>query len=257
MDVFDTTDLIDYLGGELSTERHRALEARLATDEALREELADLRALQSDIRAIPEPRPSAAADTRFAEMLAREQAKLATTSTTPNHGQPPARVRRLPQWAAAAAILLLAFAGGWLLRGAGQSDTERQLAAARELMLDLMKDDRSSKRMQATTVTLDLPVADPTVIENLAYLLQNDENPNVRLAALDALRRFSDLPQVREELLRALETSPPEVLRFELIETLVQLEEKRVLPILEEMIDADSLPQPVRDAAQMASFKLI
>jgi HEAT repeat protein len=124
-------------------------------------------------------------------------------------------------------------------------------------MLDLMKDDRTSSRIQATTVTLSLLVADPTVINNLAYLLQNDENPNVRLAALDALRRFADDPQVREEFLLALEGNPPEVLRFELIEILVHLEEKRVLPILEKMIDADSLPQPVRDAAQMASFKLI
>jgi hypothetical protein len=257
MDVFDTTDLIDYLGGELSTERQEALEAQLATDEALREELAELRALQADILAIPEARPSAAADTRFAEMLAQEQAKVATIKELPARAPTKARIRRLPQWAAAVAILLLAFAGGWLLRGAGQSDTERQLAATRELMLDLMKDDRTSSRIQATTVTLSLLVADPTVINNLAYLLQNDENPNVRLAALDALRRFADDPQVREEFLLALEGNPPEVLRFELIEILVHLEEKRVLPILEKMIDADSLPQPVRDAAQMASFKLI
>jgi HEAT repeat protein len=88
-------------------------------------------------------------------------------------------------------------------------------------------------------------------------MLRNDENTNVRLAALEALRRFPNDPVVREELLSAMSETLPDVVRFELIETLVRANEKRVLPYLEDIIDTETLPQPVRDAAEMASFKLI
>lgn len=85
----------------------------------------------------------------------------------------------------------------------------------------------------------------------------NDENTNVRLAALAAIKRFSQYPIAREELLNALNQNPPEVVRLQLIETLVHLEEKRVLPLLEDLIENDSVPQHLRDAARMGTFKLI
>jgi hypothetical protein len=54
-----------------------------------------------------------------------------------------------------------------------------------------------------------------------------------------------------------MDATPPDVVRFEIIEALVRMNETRLLPYLHDMMDADTLPQPVRDAAQMASFKLI
>ncbi|WP_273444352.1 HEAT repeat domain-containing protein [Neolewinella agarilytica] len=250
------TDLVDYLGGELSAEEAHRVEAAVADDSALRAELEELRELMAEIKSAEEPTLSAAADARFETMLAAamEQQGQATEMTTVRSLPPRKLYIRL--FAAAAAILLI-FAAGWYVGGAEDRATARQLAATRTLMLDLMKDSRPSARIQATTVSFDLPAADPQTIADLGHMLRTDESANVRLAALDALRRFPNEPAVREILLSAMNESPPDVVRFELIETLVRFNEKRVLPYLQDMIDADSLPRPVRDAAQMASFKLI
>lgn len=249
------TDLVDYLGGELSAEEAGRVEAAVATDSALRAEFEELRELMAEITAAEEPTLSAAADARFETMLATAVKEQGEATETIVRSLPP-RKRYARAFAAAAAILLI-FAAGWYVGGAEDRATARQLAATRTLMLDLMKDSRPSARIQATTVSFDLPTADPQTIADLGHMLRTDESANVRLAALDALRRFPNEPAVREILLSAMNESPPDVVRFELIETLVRFNEKRILPYLQDMIDADSLPRPVRDAAQMASFKLI
>lgn len=249
------TDLVDYLGGELSAEELSRVETAVANDPALRAELEELSELMAEINAAEEPTLSSAADARFETMLAAAVKEQGEEAEATVRSLPP-RKRYVRAIAAAAAILLI-FAAGWYVGGAEDRATARQLAATRTLMLDLMKDSRPSARIQATTVSFDLPAADPQTIADLGHMLRTDESANVRLAALDALRRFPNEPAVREILLSAINETPPDVVRFELIETLVRFNEKRILPYLQDMIDTDSLPRPVRDAAQMASFKLI
>ncbi|MEL6357853.1 MAG: HEAT repeat domain-containing protein [Bacteroidota bacterium] len=252
MQVVTEAILIDYLQAELCDADRQTVEARLAIDPLLQAQLDELKALQELVVELPELQPSTAMDQRFASLLATAKSELVEPI-------PQAKVRRIRPWriAAAAAVLLLVFAAGWYF-GSGAEDRQSQvLAANRALMLELMKDERTSARVRATSLTLDLEEGDPEIIANLAYLLCNDENTNVRLAALAAIKRFSQYPIAREELLNALNQNPPEVVRLQLIETLVHLEEKRVLPLLEDLIENDSVPQHLRDAARMGTFKLI
>ncbi len=249
--------LIDYLSGELDDDRRAEVAVALGKDPALYAEMLELEGLMNEIAAAPEEEPSAAADARFAEMLA-------ATTSSPEAApvmKSVAKVRSLA-WKVAgiAAAIALVFTAGRFYQGSLSTETDHQLAAHRTLvmeMMELMKSDRTSNRIKATTVTFDLRETDPVTTTNLGYLLRNDENANVRLAALEALSRFPNDPGVRDELLAAMNESPPPVVRFELMETLVGMNEKRVIPYLEDLIDTDTLPQPVRDAAQMASFKLI
>lgn len=258
-------DLVDYLAGELTTERHALVAEALTKDPALGQELQELEALMEDIAMASEPAPSAAADARFAAMLADASTNDQATATI----APPAPQRSGLQlaWssmalrvAATAAAVFLVFSAGMIYGGYGNDGLQQDYAASRTLLEEMathMEGERTSDRIKATTVTFELEAAEPEATKNLGYLLRNDENANVRLAALEALRRFPQDAGVREELLAAMNESPPDVVRFELIETLVRMNEKRVLPYLENIIGTDTLPQPVRDAAEMASFKLI
>ncbi|TXF90909.1 hypothetical protein FUA23_03675 [Neolewinella aurantiaca] len=276
MNPITEATLIDYLAGELSAGRRAEVDSALEKDDALRAELRELESLMNEIATQPEAEPSATADARFAAML--EGVRLDTVTeaelgnenaahSTPGPGydirpsKTSGKVRSLA-WRVAgiAAAVALVFTAGRFYQEGTSRETEQQLAAHRTLvteMLELMKSDRTSNRIKATTVTFDLPETDSITTGNLGYLLRNDENANVRLAALEALSRFPHDAGVRNELLAAMRESPPPVVRFELIEALVRMDEKRVLPYLDELIGSDSLPQPVRDAAQMASFKLI
>lgn len=274
--------LIDYLAGELDDGRQAEVAAALGQDPVLYAEMLELEELMNEIGEEPEAEPTANADARFAAMLAatvnekaavnpdvigerfRPNASHATSilhSDERPSGTKRTKVRSLAwKMAGIAAAIALVFTAGRFYEGGANMEAEQQLAAHRTLvteMMELMKSDRTSNRIRATTVTFELPEADPVTTANLGYLLRNDENANVRLAALEALSRFPNDTDVRDELLAAMNESPPPVVRFELMETLVGMNEKRVIPYLEDLIDTDSLPQPVRDAAQMATFKLI
>jgi hypothetical protein len=248
--------LVDYLAGELPADDRTRVYQALAEDPALAGELEELESLMETIALAPEPEPSTLADQRFEDMLA--------ASIEGQAGAPAATVRRLPffqrplmKLAGVAAAILLIFAAGRISVSGGSPELNEELAATRALMLDLMENERTSERIRATTVTFELEAADTETTHRLGYMLRNDDNANVRLSALEALRRFPNDPVVREELLSAMKETPPDVVRFELIETLVRANEKRILPYLEDIMDADTLPQVVRDAAEMASFKLI
>ncbi len=219
------------------------------TDDELAREVSTLNDLRRQLAALPDPQPSAEADARFAKMLAgHDQEKPA----------PPARTRHLRPAALlsiAASVLLLVFGLGWSF--GSDTEMENELAATRTLMLELMHDRSSSTRMRAATVSLDVAIADPEVIAHLGKMLRTDENTNVRLAALDALRRFAAASEAKQEMLDAMGGNPPPAVRVELLETLVNLNEKRVLPYLEELRQNDTLPQQLRDAAELGTFKLI
>jgi HEAT repeat protein len=157
----------------------------------------------------------------------------------------------------AAGFLLLIFAAGWILGNRATDRQEKDLIATRTLMLELMRADGSHDRMRAATTSLELDEADPTTIHRLGRMLRRDESTNVRLAALDALQRFGDTPAARDEMLAALGENPPPAVQIQLMETLVQLGERRVLPYLRNIMKTDSLPRQLRDRAELGTFKLI
>ncbi len=252
MKQIDEAILVDYLAGELSPEAHALVVAALENNPALSAELEALETVLTKVNTLADPPVTEAMDARFEAMLA-EAVTTAPAEVAPVRRLPVYRRAGFRRMAAAAAILLI-FTVGYNL-GLQKQGTE--LSAARTLMLELIDAERPSDRIKATNVAFDLNEADPAVIRDLTHLLRNDPSNNVRLAALDALRRFRTDPTVAEALLAAVADNPPEVVRFELIETLVRMNETRLLPYLQDLIEADSLPQPVRDAAQMASFKLI
>lgn len=239
--------LVDFLAGELSPADHAKVTNSLAEDSALATRFAKLETVLADLRDEADPKLSTAADDRFAAMLDRETASSTRVRTLPN------RRRWLP-YAAAAAAVFLVFTLGYQL---GIDRDADQLAADRTLLLELMDAPKPSDRIRATTITFGMNSADPALLRDLGFLLRNDASTNVRLAALQALQRFRTDPAVADILLDAVHSDPPEVLRFELIETLVRMNETRLLPYLRDLMEADTLPQPVRDAAEMASFKLI
>ncbi len=253
-------ELIDYLADELSPERHTAVKEAIERDPELASELALLREMRDAIAEVPDPVPSAETDRRFAELLTthtRAPKLNGTVRPLPARSREGSLLRPAALLSIAASMLLLVFGLGWYFGRGTTGELEQQLASTRTLMLELMNAEHSTTRMRAATVSLELSVADPVVIHHLGRMLRTDEKTSVRLAALDALARFSATRAARDEMLDAMAGDPPPAVRVQLLETLVALNEKRVLPYLEEIINNDSIPRPLRDAAQLGTFKLI
>ena len=81
-------------------------------------------------------------------------------------------------------------------------------------------------RSRAVNLAAELPNADEQVINALIMTLNNDENLNVRLASLESLIRYADLPGVRGALIDALKDQESPIMQVAIADALVAIQEK-------------------------------
>ncbi len=264
------------------------LAAHLPACPACQAELAELRRLFNDLDALPAEVPPLALRDDFLVMLNEEKAKLDAASPSglaglraERGGQPleatskqelTANSQQLKatnqQWlriAASVALVAIGAVLGLLLRG-GQPATpvasaptpspavtlSTQLAAARQ------QPATASQRLQLVSQA---PAAvlepnDPVVL-TLIHTLDVDPNPNVRIAACEALFRLRADPRVGPALVEALPLQTDPNVQITLIETLVTLREKRAVPQLEELARQPQALPAVRQQAESGLGQLI
>jgi len=261
------------------------LAAHLPTCPACQAELAELRQLFNDLDALPPELPPLAMRDDFQAMLEQEKAKLAAASpaglTAARGGQPLApplagqasvsqKTTANQQWLRVAASVALVAVGailGLLLRGGQPASQLAQLIPTEQPAQPSLSMKLAAARQQPATASQRLqlvsqaPAAivepnDPAVL-TLIHTLDTDPNPNVRLAACEALFRLRSDPRVGPALVEALPLQTDPNVQITLIETLVTLREKRAVPGLEELAKKpDALPA-VRLQAESGLGQLI
>jgi HEAT repeat protein len=97
---------------------------------------------------------------------------------------------------------------------------------------------------------------DPAVL-TLIHTLDTDPNPNVRLAACEALVRLRNDPRVGPALVEALPLQTDPNVQITLIEALVTLREKRAVPELEQLAKKPEVLPAVRQQAESGLGQLI
>jgi hypothetical protein len=78
----------------------------------------------------------------------------------------------------------------------------------------------------------------------------------VRMAALDALSKFHEEPNVRKELVHSLSVQKDPVVQIALIQLLVTIKEKSVVRDLERMTKDKNMMKAVKDEAYSGIMKL-
>jgi HEAT repeat protein len=86
--------------------------------------------------------------------------------------------------------------------------------------------------------------------------MDTDENANVRLAAIDALRKFADEEKVRTALIESLATQEKPVVQIALINLMVQLKEERAKKAFQQIIDDEASISVVKDEASYGIYRL-
>jgi hypothetical protein len=238
--------LPDYLQGRLSADRAAVVEEHLAECTACGEEAS----LWKKLALLPEEQPSPAMESRFTAMLESyqegrwEKNSLAAEKTK---AQAPilwglGNWRQLPAAGIVWACLFLAcgyFIGKHADRGANPevqkqlADLQGELEATRQTVaLSMLQQQSASQRLEGVSWTTRLPEPDPKVMGALLHTVRFDNNVDVRLAALDALSRYADQPEVRRELVDVLQTSQSPMVQVALIDLLVDLHDKSAMPQL-------------------------
>lgn len=203
--------LADYLTGTLSRTEAEELDEHFAHCPACKRESAALSESWEALGLLEQEQPSAQLRSRFYESLEAYRHGLESVS-------PPPSTRRFfnwgwQGWAWSAALLVAGLAAGqWLgQRGRGQQDLaglQEEVHHMRQLVtLSLLQQQSASERLRGVDYSTRVDQSDTQVLAALLHAVNYDPNVNVRLAAVDALRKFAGNPAVQSSLDQSLEQS--------------------------------------------------
>ena len=236
--------LPDYLQGRLSSDRAGEVEKHLAACADCGEEAA----LWKKLALLPEEQPSPALESRFKAMLeSYQEGRWEKTSLAAEKIKTPVPMlwglgnwRQLPAAGIVWACLFLAcgyFIGKHADRGpdvaaqAQLNEMRQELGATRQMVaLSMLQQQSASQRLEGVSWSTRLPEPDPKVMGALMHTVRFDNSVDVRLAALDALGRYADRPEVRRELVDVLQTTQSPMIQVALIDLLVDLHDKSAVP---------------------------
>lgn len=247
--------IIDYIDGKGSEEERATVERELAKNEESYNLYVQLREVMQVMDKATEMQPSSGMKSSFEAALQKEIAankKSNVISFSP-------MIYRM----AAGVVLVMAGVtiGYWINKN---NEHERQLAEIklemeknRQVMLAMIDNQQSaSQRMVGVSVAYELKEADDEIVQVLVKTMNEDANTNVRLAALEALSKFSQEAGVKKALLQSLSTQKDPMVQIALIQIMVKLKEKAVVEELEKMTKDGSTMKAVKDEAYSGILKL-
>lgn len=223
-------------------------------------DLSDLKALhafEAGITKMETPSPSMKLDDSFYTMLGKESQPQRNIwknfFSWPEFG---------PRLAIASVTLIIGIAAGFSLRTPIQKDVQidalgQEINDLKELvMLSLLEKESATERLKAVSLTEEMAQASRKVTHALIHTLNNDENVNVRLAALDALKAYGNDSRVREELIHSIGKQESPLVQLSLAEIMVALQVKSSVKELKKIANDKNTPTDVRERIE-ESIKIL
>jgi predicted Zn-ribbon and HTH transcriptional regulator len=254
--------LIDYIDHKLNSAEKFTVQQELANNPVACKLYEELREIMDVMDKTTRLEPSSSLKAGFEESLKNEitaSAKKKTIIFQPS----------FYRVAAAIALMILSGAVGfWISKNNDQQKrlaliekemeaTRKQLEGTKQMMLAMLDNDQSaSQRIQGVHVAMKIEQADDEVVEALLKTMNEDPNTNVRLAALHALSKFRQEPQIRKALIHALSTQKDPMVQINLIQLMVQMKEKEVVKDLQKIVDDKGTLNAVKDEAYSGILKL-
>ncbi|HTQ57366.1 MAG TPA: zf-HC2 domain-containing protein [Bryobacteraceae bacterium] len=254
--------IADYLAGGLSPTAAEELEEHFAGCPACKQEAAALSETWEMLGLLEQEQPSAAMRPRFYQSLEAFREGLASTAA-------PAAPARRPffdwgwrGWAWSAALLVAGIiAGQWLnIRNRNQSELahlQDEVQHMRQLVtLSLLQQQSASERLRGVDYANRVEQSDTQVLSALLHAVNHDSNVNVRLAAVDALRKFSASPSVRGTLSQSLAKQSSPLVQIALIDLIVDTRDTGALASLEALQKNPTADRNVRQKALWGAAQL-
>lgn len=261
--------LPDYLHGNLAQDKICFVESHLEGCAQCREEVVLWKRLPS----LPEEQPSPALRRRFTVMLESYQegrwensslaAKRRNTPWLANFGN----WFRMPAMAGVAwacVFLLCGFLIGKTINKQTPQPDAGQLQAMRDelrstrqtLVLAMLQLQSASERLQGVTISARYDEPDPQVLDALLHTVRYDSSVDVRLAALDALSRHGNRPEVRRGLIEAMQGQQSPMVQIALIDVLVELHDPAAVQQLKKYKQDPNINPSVKQRAEWGIRKL-
>jgi len=249
-----TEFLPEYWDSALDEIPRRELEAHLATCAACRSESARLKAFWFRLGAIPDEAPTAAGRTRFDALLS-DYKRVERASRFDAFFENWWPKRPAAQMACAAATLVVGLLAGHALTVDVQRNTEvarlqEEVTSTRQLVaLSMLRQQSASDRLKGVDWSYQIKRPEPQVVNALLETVNYDDAVDVRLAAVDALRRLSTEGTVRSKMASALGRQESPLVQIALIDALADSRTPEVLTAIRKIVDLHSVNPAVRTHA--------
>jgi len=243
----------DYLTGDLDEAGRDEVREHIAACAACREDLENLTVVWAKLGVLPEEQPSGAVRSRFYTMLEEFNSADAPRPAWRNWFS-----FRRPAFVASFSVLLLliGLGAGWLMNG-GSAGRERYTRLSsevqnmrQEMAVSLLGRPSATERIQGVGYTAGVDKPNNATLAALFDAVDRDPNPNVRLAAVEALYLFRDRPGVRESLVKSLSVQTYPLVQVALIDFLVEVREARAAEALKKLVEGDELTPEVKKRAE-------
>lgn len=247
--------IIDYIDGRLTEAEKTLLEGELSRNAEAYQLYEQMREVMQAMDRSAKLEPSFKLKQNFDQLLKEKIAKEKPVKTI-------AFYPTLYRAAAAVFLVLSGVAIGYWINKNQQREAEmlamqQQMQEMRELMISKLGNQESaSQRMIAVSQVMELEKPDDEIVKALVKTMNEDANTNVRMAALDALSKFHQDPQVRRELVKALTKQKDPVVQIALIQLMVKMKEKGVVNDLQKIVDDNKSMKAVKDEAYSGLLKL-
>ncbi|MEM6763606.1 MAG: HEAT repeat domain-containing protein [Bacteroidota bacterium] len=243
--------LKQYKGGSLTEQEESRLESYLEEGLIQLTDLPDLAELDHKLGAVLEEVP-----VPFRPLLIREPAPSAVESFLKEAGTFFKNVLSpAPTFSMAYTVLIVGISillTSWYFQNQQQKGEiarlEHELTEVKEMMLLTLLDKESTgERLKAVQLTRDMPQVSDQIASALLETLKQDDNPNVRLAALEALYPYADQAVVREGLIKTISYQESPLVQWAIAEVMVALQEKRSVDALRQLLSEEKTTAEVKE----------
>jgi hypothetical protein len=253
---------VDYLADALGDAERQELESHLDSCPACRAELDGLSQIWTKLGELPAMgHKSAAMRARFEALLTDRAISISVLPSALRSARNPiavwlqrsATLRPALQACAALLLVLIGIQLGRQTVPSGSAEVGELGQEVRELrqmvILSLMQQQSASERLKGVNWSSQLDRPSNEVLAALIDALRHDPNVNVRMASIDALKRFADRETVRAATLEALSTQASPLVQMALIDFVVETRDRDAIDALRRLSRDHTVDPTVRARA--------
>ena len=230
------------------------LNAHLSACERCRAEWADLGEVWSALGELPTAEPGFAVRARFYDSMRdwrRRESERQSRFWWSRHPAFQVAFGVVILIAGVAAGHVTALNSGQVAQLRGEVYNMRQLVA-----LSLLQQQSASDRLRGVNFAYRVEQPDPEVLSALLTTVNHDQNVNVRLAAVDALRNFSASPVGRRGIVQALGKQSSPLVQIALLDLVVELHDQTAMPGIRFLLSNAEVNPDVKQRAEWAVRQL-
>ncbi len=240
--------IIDYINGELSKQDAIAVRELIETDEEAKAIYLDYKDLKDEVIVAPLMTPDAdwvASMTETLKQTTVDEAKVVKMSSRGLYSK----------IAVAAATFFIGLIGyNMYVQNQSLNHVADELYVMRQVLQDDQNQSSVSSRIKAVRYGGSIDTQDEDFISVLAHTMTTDKSAHVRLAAVEALRNWTDLSHIKSTMIDALKSESDPSVKILLIEILSSTKDSDVGPHLDDLINDVEQPQYIKDEAHKGMF---